>query len=211
MPTRSPGPAGSIRDLQLPGRAVTALTRAGITDVAGLATLTREDLEAIGGLGPAMITAIRRVVPEPGASRAGSPRAAGARVRTGPAGPGADEPDEPRESPVIPSVESLRGPRRRSAVDLLVPGPPTGPAAPVTEPAPATGPATSAAGPRTTGPTAGGPRPAEWSDLAHLGARGARALLGAPVRLALWSVRAPARCVRRRGDPADGAGTDGAA
>src|SRR5215208_6544123 len=75
MPIRSPGNvrAGSIRDLGLPPRAVTALTGAGVTTVDDLAVLTRRDLVAINGLGPGLIAAIRRVVPEP---PAGAPSSA---------------------------------------------------------------------------------------------------------------------------------------
>src|SRR3954447_23233708 len=105
MPTRSPGdvPEGSIRDLGLPGRAVTALTRAGITGAEELAALTREELGAIPGLGPGTVAAIRRVVPEPedAAGDDGAP-----------------------PSPAIPSLASLRDPRRRTAVDLIVPATP---------------------------------------------------------------------------------------
>src|SRR3954470_9396186 len=70
MPKRSPGDvrAGTIRDLGLPGRAVTALTRAGVTRIDELAVLTRRDLAAINGLGAGMIAAIRLVVPEPSTS-----------------------------------------------------------------------------------------------------------------------------------------------
>ena len=80
------------------------------------------------------------------------------------------EPHEDRSAgpPVMPSFASLRGPVRRSPVDVLVPGDP--PAAPA--------PARPAA-----------PRPPEWSDLLHVAvhlvrwsvqipARGLRRILG---------------------------------
>jgi hypothetical protein len=107
MPIRSRGdaPVGTIRELGLPARAVTALTQAGITRIDALAGLTQGDLAAVPGLGPGMIAAIRLVVPEP----------------------------TTRTAPVMPSFDSLRGPRRPSAVDLLLPDLPTGPSA--TEPA----------------------------------------------------------------------------
>lgn len=81
--------------------------------------------------------------------------------------------DEPT-APAIPSFASLRAPRRRSAVDLLVPGPVTAP--------PAAVPA---------------PRPAEYADLLRLGMRLARAAAGLPFRMARWSVAQPAGCARR--------------
>lgn len=160
MPTRSlqDPPAGTIRDLGLPGRAVTALTRAGVTSVSDLAALRRRDLAAIDGLGPGMIAAIRLVVPEP------------------PAGPATD-PEAERESPLapaIPSFDSLRSPRHRTAVDLLVPdAAPEPPASP------------------------GAPRPPEYADLLRLGVRVTRAVAVAPARVALWSARRPVRCLRR--------------
>src|SRR5687768_6494451 len=109
MPHRSPHVhAGTIRDLGLPGRAVTALTRAGVTSVDDLAVLTRRDLAAINGLGPGTIAAIRIVVPEPATGS-----------RRPPGGPVDDE-GWPA-SPTIPSFASLRAPRRRAPVDLLTP------------------------------------------------------------------------------------------
>src|SRR4051812_17915245 len=101
MPNRSPGgvPAGTIRDLGLPARAVTALTRAGITRIDALAVLTRRELVAVDGLGPGMIAAIRLVVPEP--------RTTGRR-----SGADAPEPEpadeESPDAPPIPSFDSLR-------------------------------------------------------------------------------------------------------
>jgi hypothetical protein len=80
MPKRSLGdvPARTIRDLGLPGRAVTALTRAGVVGIDDLAVLTRRDLAAINGLGPGLIAAIRLVVPEPAVSSARSGASPGA-------------------------------------------------------------------------------------------------------------------------------------
>ena len=184
MPTRSPdAPAGTIATLDLPTRAVTALTRAGITDVAALAGLSRRELAAVPGLGPGLVTAIRRVVPEPPAQL-----------------PLPTEDDGGPASPEIPSFASLRDPRRRTAFDLLVPETP--PAAdgdeagdgdgdevadePDPEPEPAAAPSRPAA-----------PRPAEYADLLAFGVRVARAAVTFPVRLAVWSVRTQAECLRR--------------
>ena len=111
MPIDSPGDMRTIRELGLPGRAVTALTGAGITGAGELALLTRQELAAIAGLGPGAIAAIRRVVPEPAA----------------------DPEQESPAAPAIPSFDSLRAPMRRSAVDLLVPGAPPPAPAPVPE------------------------------------------------------------------------------
>jgi hypothetical protein len=181
MPTRSPGdaPAGSIATLGLPPRAVTALTRAGITDVAALAALSRRELAAVPGLGAGLVTAIRRVVPEPPAPL---PRAAG---RVGAEG-------EAPTTPEMPSFASLRDPRRRTALDLLVPaadaaGDGTGADE---EPPPAPEPVAV----RRAAPA---PRPAEYADLLHLGVRLARAAVTVPGRLALWSVRTQVDLVRR--------------
>jgi hypothetical protein len=187
MLTRSPRavPTGTIRDLDLPGRAVTALTRAGVTTVDELALLTRRDLAAIRGLGPGTIAAIRLVVPEPpsGPRRPGRPRDGGDEEIALPPEPGPAA-GEPPSGPVMPSFDSLRAPRRRTAVDLLVPGPP--PAHPATAPD------------RTTAPRpAAAPRPAEYADLLRLAERGARALAGLPGRAARWSVRESPRCLRR--------------
>ena len=68
--------------------------------------------------------------------------------------------DRPAGSPVMPSFASLRGPARRSPVDLLLPGEP--PAAPAPEPRPT--------------------RPPEWSDLLHLAAHLAGAAVALPTR-----------------------------
>jgi Bacterial RNA polymerase, alpha chain C terminal domain len=161
MPRRSSSqvPPGAVRDLGLPARAVTALTRAGITTVDDLAGLTRRDLAALEGVGPGTIAAIRLVVPEPG------PR------------PAAGVEEESRAAPAIPSFDSLRGTRRRSAADLLVPG---------------SGPGQTPAGP---GPAAA-PRAAEYADLLRLGVRLVRAAAGVPWRMTLWSVRGPVRLLR---------------
>ena len=127
MPIGSPGdePARSVRDLGLPPRAVTVLTRAGITDVDRLAQLSRDELAAVPGLGPGTIAAIRRLLPGP---------------------PAPDVEEESPDAPAIPSFASLRAPRGRSAVDLLTAGPsvtppvatpaaPAAPAAPAPRPA----------------------------------------------------------------------------
>ena len=118
MPTTSPGttPGRTVRDLGLPARAVTALTRAGITTTEQLAGLTRADLVAINGLGPGTVAAIRAVVPEPpGRTPAGREER-----------PTALEPDDEESptAPAIPSFESLRSTRRRTTVDLIVPATP---------------------------------------------------------------------------------------
>ncbi|WP_116451612.1 hypothetical protein [Blastococcus litoris] len=91
--------------------------------------------------------------------------------------PPADRDDDASPAaPAIPSFASLRAPRRRTAVDVLLPEAP--PAQP--EPTPAAG-----------------PRPAEYADLWLLGVRTARVFAGLPWRVASWSVRAPAACVGR--------------
>ncbi|PRY50104.1 RNA polymerase alpha subunit [Geodermatophilus tzadiensis] len=174
MVTRSPGNRSgrSVQDLQLPGRAVAALARAGVTDVADLAALTRRELAAIPGLGPSTIAAIRAVVPEPPARL---PRA-GAPPEPEDAGPAA---------PAIPSFESLRSPQRRTALDLLVPAtegdpPPPGDPGPAPAPVPEAG--RSGAGE----PPEAAPRPAEWADLWRFG-----------LRVARWWVQQPVRTVRR--------------
>jgi hypothetical protein len=177
MPTRSRGddvPARTIQDLGLPARAVTALTRAGVTRVEDLARLTRRELSAIAGVGPGSVAAIRLVVPEP---PSGAPR------------PEAESPN----APAIPSFASLRGPRRTTAVDLLVPGAPRAAAA-SGAPRPAAAPSGT---PRPAAAASGAPRPAEYADLLRLGLRAARAVAGMPGRLALWSVRAPVAGLRR--------------
>jgi hypothetical protein len=169
MPTRSPADgAGTIEDLGLPPRAVTALTRAGVRSTADLAVLTRRDLAAIAGLGPGMIAAIRLVVPEPGDAARGVP----------PPGPGPDEHESPA-APEIPSFDSLRDPRRRTPLDVLVPA------------APAAGARDApAAAPRA-------PRPAEYADLLRLARHLGHTAVRVPGRLAGWWVREPVRCLRR--------------
>jgi hypothetical protein len=172
MPRTSPGnvPARTVRELGLPARAVTALSRAGVTTVEDLAVLTRRDLTAVDGLGPGMISAIRAVVPEPSPATAPDDREAPA-------------------PPVMPSFESLRGPKRRTAVDdLLVPAPPRATSEP-------------AGTPRLTPPPrpapSGRPRPAEYADLWRLAVRVARGSACAPVRLLTWPVRQPVQRLRR--------------
>src|SRR4051812_46291392 len=105
MPTRPAG--GAIRELGPPPRAGAAPARAGLPTADDLAALTRGELTAIPGLGPGMIAAIRRVVPEP-------------------------SDDDGPPSPAIPSFESLRAPHRRSALDVLLPVPPATPEPPAT-------------------------------------------------------------------------------
>ena len=78
--------------------------------------------------------------------------------------------DESPSPPVMPSFASLRDPRRRTAVDLLVP------AAPAAAPAPASRPAAA-------------PRPPEWSDLWLLGRHVTRSLGGLPGRVAGFQLR----------------------
>src|SRR4051812_23247514 len=109
MPTRPAG--GAIRELGPPPRAGAAPARAGITTADDLAALTRRELTAVPGLGPGMIAAIRRVVPEP-------------------------SDDDGPPSPAIPSFESLRAPQRRSALDVLLSEPPPEPPAPPEPPQP---------------------------------------------------------------------------
>jgi hypothetical protein len=175
MPTRSPQdvPAETIGELGLPPRAVTVLTRAGVTRTADLAVLTRRELAAIGGLGPGLIAAIRAVVPEPAGAAPSAPET---------------EVDSPL-APPIPSFESLRGPRRSSALDLLVPAPapePEQPSAQAPRPDPAPRPAA--------------PRPPEYADLWRLGVHLARAAACVPVRVLRWSVTGPLRRLLGAGD-----------
>jgi hypothetical protein len=94
-------------------------------------------------------------------------------------------PDPEQESPAappIPSFASLRAPRRRTAMDLLMPDPPAPAAAPVPARAPAPAPS---------------PRPPEYADLLRLGVHVVRTLAGVPWRMARWSVREPVRHLRR--------------
>lgn len=191
MPIRSPGdvPVGTtIRDLGLPVRAVSALTRAGVISIEDLAVLTRRELAAIPGLGPGTIAAIRLVVPEPHTNVARSGASSEAQDQDL-AVPGTDPGHDPAEeefpaAPAIPSFDSLRASRRRPAVDVLMPEQPPAPSA--------------ARRPGAGGPApAGEPRPAEYADLLRFGTRVLRAAAGVPVRVGLWSVREPARCLRR--------------
>ncbi|MFW3171007.1 DNA-directed RNA polymerase subunit alpha C-terminal domain-containing protein [Geodermatophilus sp. CPCC 206100] len=164
MPTTPEQPtAGTVRDLGLPTRAVTALTRAGITRADQLARLTRRDLAGIDGLGAGSIAAIRLVVPEPHQDGA-------------PSRSPEDDAESPRALP-IPSLESLRAPRGRTTVDLIVPATP--PRDPAVWPAPPP------------------PRPPEYADLWRIGRRVAGSVAGAPWRLARGSVLVPVRLVAR--------------
>ena len=178
MSTRSAGgaPAGAIGELGLPTRAVTALTRAGVTSTADLAALTRRELAAVPGLGAGMIAAIRAVVPEPGG------------VPPEPAPDAGEAEQESPAAPAIPSFASLRAPQRRTAMDLLVPGLPSESPAdtPPTPPNPPSPPE-----PRRA------PRPAEYGDLLRIGAHLARAVAGVPVRVVRWSLAEPVRVLRR--------------
>jgi hypothetical protein len=185
MPTRPfKDPAsGPLRDLGLPGRAVTALTRAGVRSVAELAVLTREDLVAIDGLGPGMIAAIRLVVPEPPTS---GPRSEASAPLDLPDVEGPADDGFPA-APPIPSFASLRAPQRRTALDLLMPGSPSEPTGPVESSEPS--------GPDPV-PSAR-PRPAEYADLVALGLHVLRAASAVPVRLVRWSVCAPACSLQR--------------
>jgi hypothetical protein len=182
MSTRSPkdGSTATIRDLGLPGRAVSALTRAGITTVEELSALTRRELAAVEGLGPGLITAIRAVVPEPVRRVEG-------------AVPLADAEQESPTAPPIPSFESLRNPRRQTPLDVLLPGPSPSPAA-EPSPSPESSPATS---PTVSARPATAPRPAEYGDLLRWGLRVARTMAVLPGRVVCWSVRAPVRGARR--------------
>ncbi|MGY1731490.1 DNA-directed RNA polymerase subunit alpha C-terminal domain-containing protein [Geodermatophilus sp. SYSU D01045] len=181
-------PTGSVRELGLPARAVGALARAGITTVEQLSALTRRELAAVPGLGPAMVAAVRAVVPEP--------------VAVG-LWPLPDEDDAP-PSPAIPSFDSLRAPRRRTALDVLVP---EGPGEPVpSDGVPgevAGGTPEEDGGPLPAGPhpaaapAAAAPRPAEWADLAALGARGVRAAAVLPWRVTAWCLQLPLRVAER--------------
>ena len=85
-----------------------------------------------------------------------------------------EEPPGP-PAPAIPSFESMRSTRRRSAVDLLVPGSAPSVAPPVTPTVPPLGPAPGAVRPA--------PRPAEYGDLLRLGLRAVRAVAGVPGRV----------------------------
>jgi hypothetical protein len=88
-----------------------------------------------------------------------------------------DDDSEGPASPEVPSFASLRNPRRRTAVDLLMPDAPP-------EPAVAARPAA-------------GPRPAEWSDLWLLGRHATRGLAGVPGRVVGWQLRVLRRVLGR--------------
>ncbi|MGR6964586.1 DNA-directed RNA polymerase subunit alpha C-terminal domain-containing protein [Geodermatophilus sp. URMC 61] len=171
MPTTSPGtrPGETVSDLGLPARAVTALTRAGITTTAQLAGLSRADLRAVNGLGPGSIAAIRRVVPEPPGRIP-----AGERGEPLPTPETHPDDEESPAAPAIPSFESLRSTRRRTTVDLIAPATPPPPDPP---------------------PTA--PRPPDYADLWRLGVRVGQTAVTLPVRLTLCAVRAPVRRLRQ--------------
>jgi hypothetical protein len=98
-------------------------------------------------------------------------------------------------APAIPSFASLRDPRRRTAVDVLVPGRPAPAPAPASTPAPAPVPVP----PRRAAVVrpAPGVRPAEYADLRRFGVRVVGAAVVLPGRVALWSVREPVRVLRR--------------
>lgn len=172
MPTTSPGNAsgGTVSELGLPTRAVTALTRAGITTTEQLAALTRAELVAVNGLGPGTIAAIRRVVPEP----PGRLHASGPQPEPAVTGAAPDVDQESPDAPAIPSFESLRSTRRRTTVDLIVP-----------------------ATPPPADPTPTAPRPPDYADLWRLGVRVGSAVATLPVRLTLCAVRRPARRLRQ--------------
>ena len=72
--------------------------------------------------------------------------------------------EESPTAPAIPSFASLRAPRGRSAIDVLVPRHP---------------------------PSIPAPRPAEYADLLRFGVRVARVMAGVPLRAAGWAVREP--------------------
>jgi hypothetical protein len=194
MRTGVPGnvPA-TVAHLGLPERAVTALTRAGITSVDDLAVLSRRDLTAITGLGPGMIAAIRLVVPEPptGLARGAASDADHEEPGAAVVEPEPDQADqETPDAPAIPSFASLRSNRRGTALDVLVPGP-----LPLSVPLPAPAPPPV---PAATGRAPGGvPRAAEYADLLRLAVRVMRALDRVPARTALWSIREPVRSLRR--------------
>ena len=112
--------------------------------------------------------------------------------------------EESPAAPAIPSFASLRAPRGRSAIDLLVPGADPVPSAPAPATVPAAGPRAAvgpapAAGSRPAAEPrpAAGPRPAEYADLLRFGVRMARFVAGVPLRAAGWAVREPVHCLRR--------------
>jgi hypothetical protein len=158
-----------------------------VTGIDDLAVLSRRELAAISGLGPGTIAAIRVVVPEPPTSvvRSGTSPDVGPADLAHPAmdpAAGAAEQESP-DAPMIPSFDSLRAAHRRTAVEVLVPGPPAAP---------------STAAPASGGvPSGGAPRPADYADLLRLGVRVVGAVAGVPRRVARWAVREPVRCLGR--------------
>ena len=104
--------------------------------------------------------------------------------------PGADPAEEESPAaPSIPSFASLRAPRGRSAVDVLLPGPSPAPSRPAS-------PARSAPSEPRPG-AAAAPRPAEYADLLRFGMHVVRTVAGVPLRAAGWAVREPMSCLRR--------------
>jgi hypothetical protein len=102
--------------------------------------------------------------------------------------------EESPAAPAIPSFASLRAPRGRSAVDLLLPGAAAGPPEPRQAPEPEPAPVPrSAPAPRR----APAPRPAEYADLLRFGVHLIRAAVAVPGRVAGWAVREPQACLRR--------------
>lgn len=181
-------PGSTVRELGLPARAVTALNRAGVHSVADLAALTRAELSGIAGLGPGSIAAIRAVVPEPST---GAGRTVQDQVQPSPEPVEEESPD----APAIPSFDSLRDPRRRTAFDLLVPATsptPTPTPEPTSEPAPPTAAAPASPPAPPPAPIRHAP-PAEYGDLLRWGAHLAAAAAVVPLRVARWSVRAAVR------------------
>jgi hypothetical protein len=89
-------------------------------------------------------------------------------------------------APEMPSFASLRDPRRRTPIDLLVP--------PDSHPdhRPDRGPRPAAARPAAQVPPSAASRPPEWADLWHLAAHVTVALAGVPVRVVRWQ----GRCLR---------------
>ncbi len=126
--------------------------------------------------------------------------------------PVADRPEaDSPAAPTIPSFASLRAPRRRTAVDVLMPDSSPGS---WTDPSPGSwkepepvspGPGSESESepeswyqPLDPGPApVSTPRPAEYGDLLRLGMHAVRALAGLPLRLAGRVVREPATCLRR--------------
>jgi hypothetical protein len=91
-----------------------------------------------------------------------------------------------KAAPPMPSFDSLRDPRRRTAIDLLVPASPL-----QASPAPASPPATGRPAPGAA------PRPPDYADLVRLGVHLARVSAAVPLRLVRWSAGIPVRGLRR--------------